>query len=225
MIKGVVFDIGATLVTGPPIAPNKVISKALGCVSHSEVSGVIMTQPTATAEEAVRVVESLVGQMSDEARTAVIQLWTDQCSAPTALPGAVEAVESIKQMDLKIGLLSDIWTPYYIGVEQAIPNVVTAADAIILSCLSGRRKPDLHNFELVCSELDLAPEEIIMVGDTYTHDIAPAIESGMKTIWVLARPDREKQALLEILNGTSPAPSITVDDISCVPDAVKNLMH
>jgi FMN phosphatase YigB (HAD superfamily) len=128
-------------------------------------------------------------------------------------------------MDLKIGLLSDIWTPYYIGVEQAIPNVVTAADAVILSCLSGRRKPDLHNFELVCSELNLAPEELIMVGDTYTHDIAPAIETGMKTIWVLARPDREKQALLEILNGTSPAPSITVDDISCVPDAVKNLMH
>jgi len=223
MIKGVVFDIGATLVTGPPIAPNKVISKALGCVTHSEVSGVIMTQPTATAQEAVRVVESLVGQMSDEARTAVIQLWTDQCSAPTALPGAVEAVESIKQMDLKIGLLPDIWTPYYIGVEQAIPNVVTAADAVILSCLSGRRKPDLHNFNLVCSELNLAPEEIVMVGDTYTHDIAPAIESGMKTIWVLARPDREKQALLEILNGISPAPSITVDDISCVPDAVAHI--
>lgn len=225
MIKGVVFDIGATLVTGPPIAPNKVISKALGCVSHSEVSGVIMTQPTASAEEAVRVMESLVGRMSDEARVAVTKLWTDQCSAPTALPGAAEAVASMKQMGLKIGLLSDIWTPYYIGVEQAIPDVVDSADAVILSCLSGRRKPDLHNFNLVCNELNLSPEELVMVGDTYTHDIMPAIQSGMKTIWVLARPDREKQSLLEILNGNSPAPSITIEDISCAYDAIQKLMH
>ena len=225
MIKGVVFDIGATLVTGPPIAPNKVISQALGSITHEQVSGLIMTRPTTTADDAVAVIESLAGSISEEAKTAIIRLWTDQHSAPTALPGAVEAVNKIKAMGLKIGLLSDIWTPYYKGVENAIPDVVSAADAVILSCESGKRKPDLHNFNLVCSELNLAPEELVMVGDTYTHDIAPAIQSNMKTIWVLARPDREKQALLDILNGISPAPSITVDDISCVPDAVRQLMH
>lgn len=225
MIKSVVFDIGATLVTGPPVAPNKVISEALGSVTHAEVSSVIMTQPTKTAQDAVRIVESLAGRISEEAKSAIAQLWTDQCSAPKALPGAVEAVCKIRELGMKIGLLSDIWTPYYKGVEQAIPEVVGAAEAVVLSCLSGKRKPDIHNFDLISDELHLNQEDIVMVGDTYTHDIAPAIQCGMHTVWVLARPDREKQAIMDILNGHATPPSITVEDISCVPHAIKRLMQ
>lgn len=222
-MKAAVFDIGATLVTGPPVAPNKVISRALGNVSHGDISQVIMTQPTSTAEEAVRLVESIVGTMPEDARACILELWTAQCSAPVALPGAVEAVEAVKGMGLKIGLLSDIWTPYYEGVRLAIPEVVEAADATCLSCISGRRKPDLHNFRLICEMLETAPEDIVMVGDTYTHDIAPAIELGMATVWVLARPDREKTQLLDILNGVSRTPSLTVECISDVPRAIAKL--
>ena len=53
-----------------------------------------------------------------------------------------------------------------------------------------------------------------MIGDTYTHDILPALELGMKAVWVLARPDREAEQIIQILNGEFRAPTATVASIS-----------
>ena len=121
---------------------------------------------------------------------------------------------ALKSRGLKIGLLSDIWSPYYKGVERALPRIIEAADAIVLSCRTGCRKPSPDNFVRALDELGVLPGEAVMVGDTYSHDIQPAIELGMRTVWVLARPDREANSIMRILNGECPAPSVTVGSIS-----------
>ncbi len=128
-------------------------------------------------------------------------------------------VLALKRRGLKIGLLSDIWSPYYAGVQRALPDVVRAADAIVLSCRTGHRKPEPANFERVLSELAVEPCEAVMVGDTYEHDILPAIRLGMRTVWVLARPEREAASVIKVLNGELPAPTATVSSIKEVPSA------
>ena len=132
------------------------------------------------------------------------------------IEGACETAMSIKRRGLKLGLLSDIWNPYYASVQRALPEVVRAADAVVLSCRTGARKPERDNFQAVLDELGLAPGEAVMVGDTYAHDILPAIEMGMPTVWVMARPEREADSIVRILNGDYPAPTVTVSHISQV---------
>jgi len=54
----------------------------------------------------------------------------------------------------------------------------------------------------------------VMVGDTYRNDIRPAIDLGMRTVWVLHRPEKEKADLIAVLNGTSPPPDLTLPSIA-----------
>lgn len=216
-VKAAIFDIGATLVTGPPVAPNKVIAGLLGNISHSDVSSVIMTMEFSSADDVCAELESRFVPLGQNARDGIAQLWRAQCSAPTEIEGASETVCELKRLGLGIGLLSNIWSPYYRGVETAIPKAISASDSIVLSFHIGSRKPEAEPFLIALDQLGVRPEEAVMIGDTYEHDILPAIELGLKTIWVLARPDRESESIVRILNGELPAPTATVGHIGEVP--------
>ncbi len=213
-VKAVVFDIGATLVTGPPVAPNKIIASVIGCTTPSEVAAVIMTQPLFSPVDAVAALEAKFGPLSTDASRAVEELWNSQANAAQEIGGSVETVLTLKKRGFKIGLVSDIWTPYYLSVQRAIPDILEVSDAVVLSFETGRRKPDLFNFNRVLEELHIEASEAVMIGDTYEHDILPAIELGMHTIWVLARPEREKDYIVRLLNADSPTPEFTVLDIT-----------
>jgi HAD superfamily hydrolase (TIGR01509 family) len=208
--RAALFDIGATLVTGPPVAPNKVIASLLGGVGPAEVASVIMTCELASAEAACEALELRFGAIGERAKAGIAELWQMQSSAAAALDGASETVLALKRRGIRIGLLSDIWSPYYTGIERAVPEVVSAADAIVLSCRTGARKPDAANFVTALGELGVEPSEAVMVGDTYAHDILPALKLGMRAVWVLARPEREADSIIQVLNGDLPAPTATV---------------
>lgn len=223
-LKAVIFDIGATLVTGPPVAPNKIIASLLGNATAAEVASIIMTTPLESAEHACAVLSSAFGELSADATDGITALWNSQAAAAREIKGASRVVLELKKQGFSIGLLSDIWPPYYASVERALPQVVCAADAIVLSFRTGRRKPDNSNFLRVLSDLAVEPYEAVMVGDTYEHDIQPAIELGIHTVWVLSRPDREISSIVGVLNGASPAPSVTVQSISDVPLAINSIM-
>ena len=213
-IRAVIFDIGATLVTGPPVAPNKVIAELLREVTAAEVASVIMTQPFESAEHVCAGLKKSLGvQIDARSRLGIELLWETQSRAPVGIRGACETVLELKKRGLKIGLLSDIWTPYYRGVERELPEIIDAADSIVLSYLTGHRKPEPANFRTALDELGAEPQETVMVGDTYEHDIRPAIELGMRTIWILARPDREAESIVRVGTGQAPEPTWTVTDI------------
>jgi len=55
---------------------------------------------------------------------------------------------------------------------------------IIESAVVGVRKPDPAIFSLGVKALGFAPEEVVVVGDSYRKDIAPAQSIGCQTIWL-----------------------------------------
>jgi HAD superfamily hydrolase (TIGR01549 family) len=162
------------------------------------------------------------GTLRSDAITGISELWHSQATAAQALRHASETVLALKSKGLKIGLLSDIWNPYYESVQKALPHVVDAADSIVLSCRSGSRKPNKDNFELVIEQLGVEPSEAVMIGDTYTHDIEPALQLGMQAVWVLARPDRESESIIQVLNGERPVPTGTV---ACISEVTALIVH
>jgi putative hydrolase of the HAD superfamily len=48
----------------------------------------------------------------------------------------------------------------------------------------GRGKPLPEVFEMIAAEVGKRPDEILFVGNSYAHDILPAIEAGWHTAWI-----------------------------------------
>jgi len=79
----------------------------------------------------------------------------------------------------------------------------THLEALVISDAIGIRKPRAEIFEAVLTELDVAPEETLHVGDSLSADIGGAAPLGIRTAWITRRiADRE--AALRAHEGPSP---------------------
>lgn len=66
-----------------------------------------------------------------------------------------------------------------LGLGKWIPH-----EHIFISEGIGFTKPDVGAFHYVEKALQARPEELCMIGDSYTSDIVGAMEAGWKTIWL-----------------------------------------
>lgn len=55
---------------------------------------------------------------------------------------------------------------------------------VVESAVVGVRKPDPEIFRLGCKALDLEPDQVLVVGDSYAKDILPARKCGCQTAWI-----------------------------------------
>ena len=214
-MDAVLFDIGSTLVQGPQLSPSKMIVRLLGLDDSEKerVADIILCRSIADCDHlCVTVRESLPAVNFSEEQ--IKRIWLDQETAPKEIPGATQAVKHIKSSGLKIGLVSDIWQPYYDGFLSACGELASLVDYSVLSFREGARKPSALLFEKALESLGAVPERTWMVGDTYETDIDPAIKMGMRTVWVLNRPEKECRAMAEILKGRLVRPDIIVDSIA-----------
>ena len=68
---------------------------------------------------------------------------------------------------------------------------------IIESAVVGVRKPDPEIFLLGVKALHLKPEEVLVIGDSYSKDIIPAQKAGCQAIWLKGRQwSREEEETL-----------------------------
>jgi putative hydrolase of the HAD superfamily len=64
-------------------------------------------------------------------------------------------------------------------------------DPVLVSALEGLEKPDIRFFELACERVELAPEEILYVGDNPDLDLHPAREIGIRA-YLIDRKSRHR---------------------------------
>ncbi len=211
----VLFDIGSTLVRGPELSPAAMIARLLGLADSEKglVADIIMCRVFADAGEVcLSLKESFPsGSFPEE---DIKRIWLDQEAAPEEIPGATEAVRRVKSAGFKVGLVSDIWAPYFKGFLAACPELASMVDFACLSFREGVRKPSTALLERAVEALGADPGRTWMVGDTYANDLAPAIGMGMRTVWVLSRPEKEYPAMEAVIKGRLPRPDIIIDSIA-----------
>ena len=90
-------------------------------------------------------------------------------------------IESLEQSYL-LGLVSN----YYGNVEAVLKELSLKKyfASIVDSTVIGIRKPDAQIFGIALNELGINPTEAIVIGDSYSNDIAPAKLLGCDTIWI-----------------------------------------
>jgi HAD superfamily hydrolase (TIGR01509 family) len=210
----VFFDIGSTLIDGPPLGPARRLSEMLevGADAAKELERILFRSPARDPEQLANTIVNRLRVDHDKALEACTTLWNAQLKEAYVLPGARELIEKLKSAGIPRAYLSNIWPPFYEHFKQEFAEEAEHQPQF-LSFETGLMKPDPAFFQLALRAVEARAEDAVMVGDTYKNDIRPAIELGMRTVWVVHRPDKEKADLIEVINGEAPPPDITLASI------------
>lgn len=112
------------------------------------------------------------------------------------MPGAAEAVRSLLDRQVHLGLVSNC-QPYTLRELEttlagaSLSRKVFAAGLCFFSFEHGFSKPDPHVFQILMARLaalGIAPRETLMVGDRLDNDLAPAQAAGWQTWQFTAAP-------------------------------------
>ncbi|MBB6217464.1 putative hydrolase of the HAD superfamily [Anaerosolibacter carboniphilus] len=123
-----------------------------------------------------------------------------------------DVLKMIKHKGYKIGIISN--TCYYDEVMKACfkkAKIYDLIDSFTFSYSLRIGKPNKEIFTRAIDAMKITPQEAIMVGDSLESDIKPAIDLGMKTIW-LNRESRNinKEVMADI-------------EISCISEIYKHI--
>jgi putative hydrolase of the HAD superfamily len=187
MIQAVLFDLFGTLVDSDLyISPysDLMLSMDLNDDERTVARLLYLTTPLDTVEEAAGLLEQrLPGRrVSPEAIRQAESDFSRHEESFAWMDGAREVLRELRQEGYRLGLVSNLTTPYKrtsrrLGIEELV-------DQLAYSCDVGAIKPARALFEAALGPLGVPSHQAVMVGDTYEADILGARRAGLKAILV-----------------------------------------
>ncbi len=215
------FDIGQTLVTGREKSARRLLGDRLKLTEKEtkRVGKLIMTHYAENPMHLLEPLETLLPhRQSSELLTALEAIWHDQIESVKEISGASLILKSLRRMGYRLGVISNIWHPFYEGLCRNCPAIIELLDYHLLSYREGCKKPSLGIFEQAIKRTGERDCLCWMVGDSYELDMEPAQRVGMKTLWVLNRPEKERSVLARILRSEKQAPDWVVENLYGILD-------
>ena len=120
-------------------------------------------------------------------------------------PDTVNALRALKTK-YKLAILSNTDNDLFEGTQR---HLEVAFDWVITAQQVRSYKPSLNNFRRAIERIGLPKEKILHVAQSLHHDIVPAREIGLHTVWVNRHANRP---------GASATPSATAQPDLTVPD-------
>ena len=126
----------------------------------------------------------------------------------SAMPGAVETLETLRGQGYRIGLISNTIWPAELHIEDlAELGLLPYLEHMDFSGELGFWKPNPKIFQHAVAALDVTPEESVFIGDNPREDILGAQGVGMRAVWIHSaefplgdvQPDAQIEALPELL--------------------------
>jgi FMN phosphatase YigB (HAD superfamily) len=140
-------------------------------------------------------------------------LWEEQRNTVRLLPGALSLLKFLKRRGLKLCVTSTTWHPLYESFRLQCPEAASLLDYEVLSYREGVKKPSLSFYRRALDMAEAPAAECWMIGDSYELDVEPALKLGMRTVWILRRPELERPALASLLRGEKTPPDWTAVDL------------
>ena len=150
--------------------------------------------------------------LTDDDVRLFLQATHDVWSSYWAVGASTHALlEALRARGLKLAVVSNTANPEWllrpVLDRQGIPERV---DAIVLSSEVGKRKPHPAIFQRALSEVGVAPDEALFVGDRLQGDVFGASRVGMRTVQALwfraddgaapVEPDYQAFTQMDVLN-------------------------
>ena len=214
MIRGVIFDLGSTLIRFRGTWSQVLGEGRVAMVEYLRQAGYPLDE-NAFIEDMQSTFEANFRDRRQDhrersTRSLVMEVLTRQISAPVSLehleeglrrmyapseacwlpvPGAQEALTRLRQRGYHLGMISNA------SDEANVQRLIDSAglrsyfSPIVISASAGVRKPTPSLFEGVVRAWQIEPGEAVMVGDMLGEDILGAQRAGLHQIWVQAEAD------------------------------------
>jgi HAD superfamily hydrolase (TIGR01662 family) len=244
MLKGVVFDLGSTLIQFEGDWPQvldqsleklvqalydeghqfekqpfiKSYRDAMTRVHQEREIDHIERTTTALIQECLT--NSGMAELGEEAMDRVLlKLYAISEAHWNPMPGHKAVLQELKDEGYRIGLISNAGDAG--NVQRLIDKVAIRPylDPILVSATEGIRKPDVRLFQKLLGVWDLPPSRVVMIGDSLRADILGAKRAGMHSIWLTAAADSlENRADAGVI-----VPEATAEQLTQVPTLIKRL--
>jgi putative hydrolase of the HAD superfamily len=121
-------------------------------------------------------------------------------------------LDSLRARGLKLGLVSNAFDPgWLLRRDLAEMGLAERLDVAVFSSEVGMRKPHRAIFEAALTELDVAPERTLFVGDRRYEDVRGSKELGMRAVLALwYRADADERGLEPDFEAHTPADVLNV---------------
>jgi HAD superfamily hydrolase (TIGR01549 family) len=135
------------------------------------------------------------------------------------MPDAHSVLQELQRRSLQLGMISNA------SDKDDVNRLIDAADLrdyfnpILISAEFGRRKPDPSLFNAVLQAWSLPPDEVVMIGDTLSHDILGAQRTGLRNIWLTAQAD----TVLNRAFAGQIVPESVAADLRQLPDLIRQM--
>ncbi|MBD3406530.1 MAG: HAD-IA family hydrolase [Candidatus Lokiarchaeota archaeon] len=126
-------------------------------------------------------------------------------------PGTKQVLDALKKLKLRLGIITNSWEGHAPIILEKL-SIASYFDSIIDPGTVKAYKPMGQIFQRVLSDLDVAAEDTVFVGDEFYADIVGAGRFGLRTIWI-NQHDRLLKEFLDIY-GSSFHPDVVIKDIS-----------
>jgi 2-haloacid dehalogenase len=101
-------------------------------------------------------------------------------------PDTVESLQVLSTM-FQLAIISNVDDDLFAGSARQLQADFAA---VITAQQAGSYKPDLNNFRVALARIGAPAEQVLHVAQSVYHDIVPAKQLGLATVWVNRRHDR-----------------------------------
>ena len=119
--------------------------------------------------------EEILAEITTYYREAYQQSWR-------AAEGAVELLRRLRELGLKIGIISNNLVEEQIK-KLRVCGLTDLIDSLTISEEAGVSKPNPKIFHIALERLGCQIDEVVMIGDAWENDIVPARDLGIRAIW------------------------------------------
>ncbi len=130
-------------------------------------------------------------------------------------PDTVDALRALKSR-FKLAIISNTDDDIFSFTRQ---HLGVKFDWVITAEQVKSYKPSLNNFREALKTIDLPQEEIVHVAQSLYHDITPANQLGLRSVWVDRR--RDQQGFGATLPGIA-TPDVVVPDLRSLVELIGN---
>lgn len=201
-ITAVIFDLFGTLVDNMSMEDHRAILTSVAELLSAPAGDFIQewngsfreraTGQLASTRAAIQHVCEILGVTPDEVSlNEACRLrteYTKRILNPRS--DALPTLTSLRERGFKICLITDCTAEVPpLWKKSAFAPLF---DTVIFSCALGMKKPDPRIYRIACSELDVAPGDVLYVGDGSSHELDGAQAVGMTPVLIDVDHERGK---------------------------------
>jgi putative hydrolase of the HAD superfamily len=116
------------------------------------------------------------------------------------MPGMQELLQFLGSQDWRLAIITNAGDSS--NVRRLLNNnaLIGPFDPVLISADEGVRKPDSRLFQKILDQWKIDPDAVVMIGDTLKEDILGAKQMGLRQIWLKAQVDTpENRKLAETI--------------------------